>query len=111
MTNEFINDDLVKPDQPTTTDLVRPAEQKERNIEDDSIGRATQAQPDSNESTALAGSATGVAAVRAKAEEKLGPLFSSEEANNFRVRWDGVQAAFVDEPRQAVVDADRPVGR
>lgn len=34
------------------------------------------------------------------------PLFPSEEASALRVRWDGIQAGFVDEPRQAVEQAD-----
>lgn len=45
------------------------------------------------------------APARAK-EEDLGPLFPAEEANNLRARWDTVQVKFVDEPRQAVEDAD-----
>ncbi len=34
------------------------------------------------------------------------PLFPSEEASAFRARWDAIQAGFVDEPRQAVEQAD-----
>jgi hypothetical protein len=34
------------------------------------------------------------------------PLFSSEEAEQLRVRWESVQAGFVDEPRRAVEEAD-----
>jgi ornithine carbamoyltransferase len=34
------------------------------------------------------------------------PLFANEELNNFRSRWDQVQASFVDEPRAAVEHAD-----
>jgi len=34
------------------------------------------------------------------------PLFSGEDAERFRNRWQEVQAAFVDEPRTAVKDAD-----
>jgi len=34
------------------------------------------------------------------------PLFSSEEASDFRARWDSIQAGFVDEPRKAVEQAD-----
>jgi hypothetical protein len=35
-----------------------------------------------------------------------GPLFREEELKGFRLRWDQVQASFVDEPRQAVEQAD-----
>jgi hypothetical protein len=49
--------------------------------------------------------AAAAAPARAK-EEELGPLFPAEEANNLRARWDTVQTKFVDEPRQAVEDAD-----
>ncbi len=35
-----------------------------------------------------------------------GPLFPDDELNNFRTRWKEVQTSFVDEPRQAVEQAD-----
>jgi hypothetical protein len=38
--------------------------------------------------------------------ESDGPLFPDEEMQAFRRRWDGVQTSFVDEPRQAVQQAD-----
>lgn len=34
------------------------------------------------------------------------PLFAADEAKDFRVRWDGIQGDFVDEPRRAVEHAD-----
>ena len=34
------------------------------------------------------------------------PLFAELEGGDFRSRWMGIQTAFVDEPRQAVKDAD-----
>lgn len=39
-------------------------------------------------------------------EQGAAPLFPSEEASDFRTRWDAIQAGFVDEPRQAVEQAD-----
>jgi hypothetical protein len=33
-------------------------------------------------------------------------LFTGDEAEGFRQRWNGIQTAFVDEPRRAVQDAD-----
>jgi hypothetical protein len=34
------------------------------------------------------------------------PLFAEQEGSEFRARWSDVQASFVDEPRQAVEQAD-----
>jgi hypothetical protein len=39
-------------------------------------------------------------------EEQATPLFASNEAKEFRVRWDTIQGGFVDEPRHAVEQAD-----
>ena len=39
-------------------------------------------------------------------EERATPLFAENETNDFRHRWTDVQAGFVDEPRQAVQQAD-----
>lgn len=36
-------------------------------------------------------------------------LFSDDDAAAFRDRWDSIQASFVDEPQQAVQDADKLV--
>jgi hypothetical protein len=38
--------------------------------------------------------------------EAAGPLFPDDEMQAFRSRWDRVQTSFVDEPRQAVEQAD-----
>lgn len=43
------------------------------------------------------------------AEEQSAPLLSSNEENDLRARWDGIQAGFVDEPRKAVEQADNLV--
>ena len=40
------------------------------------------------------------------AEEQATPLFSPDEAKEFRSRWDAIQVGFVDEPRRAVEQAD-----
>lgn len=42
-------------------------------------------------------------------EEHSGPLFSPDEAKEFRSRWDAIQVGFVDEPRHAVEQADNLV--
>jgi hypothetical protein len=54
-----------------------------------------------------AGGASSAGAATAPAlDEQPAPLFSSEEAKDFRARWDAIQASFVDEPRQVVEQAD-----
>ena len=54
-----------------------------------------------------AGGALPAGAATAPAiDEQAAPLFSSEEAKDFRARWDAIQASFVDEPRQVVEQAD-----
>ncbi len=39
-------------------------------------------------------------------DDQATPLFSPNEAKDFRARWDTIQAGFVDEPRGAVEGAD-----
>jgi hypothetical protein len=50
---------------------------------------------------APAGAGTAVAS-----DEQATPLFTPDEAKEFRVRWDTIQGGFVDEPRRAVEQAD-----
>jgi hypothetical protein len=50
-------------------------------------------------------SGTGAAVVRAREQERVA-LFVTNEANELRGRWDGIQVGFVDEPRKAVEEAD-----
>jgi hypothetical protein len=99
VTDEIRNDD---PAELSTADLA--GVQKRRTIDTDSSAAA---QPSTEPHTDAGGSMTGAAATaRAKIEEDLGPLFSADEAEDFRQRWKRIQVAFVDEPRQAVEDAD-----
>ena len=44
-------------------------------------------------------------------EKQLAPLFLPDMAKEFRARWDGVQRGFVDDPRQAVRQADELVAQ
>ena len=62
---------------------------------------------------AVAGSTFGVggassagAATAPAIDEQAAPLFSPEEAKDFRARWDTIQVSFVDDPRLAVGQAD-----
>ena len=80
-----------------------------REDEQRDAGLTTAALADAGDRTALkeglivapAGVAPTVAA-----DEQAAPLFSREEAKEFRVRWDTIQGGFVDEPRHAVEQAD-----
>jgi hypothetical protein len=43
--------------------------------------------------------------------DRATPLFAGNEAEDFRHRWTDIQAGFVDEPRQAVQNADALVAQ
>jgi hypothetical protein len=58
---------------------------------------------------ATPGAGTAGAATATAPEQDRSPLFSADEARELRGKWDGVQVGFVDEPRQAVEEADRLV--
>ena len=53
-------------------------------------------------------SAMGSSTAAALEEERV-PLFTPNQANDLQAHWDCVQAGFVDEPRQAVEQADKLV--
>jgi hypothetical protein len=44
------------------------------------------------------------------AEKNLTPLFERDEAEDLGRRWESIQAAFVDRPRESVQQADNLVG-
>ncbi len=44
-------------------------------------------------------------------DTQLAPLFLPDVAKEFRTRWDAVQISFVDDPRQAVRQADELVAQ
>jgi len=44
-------------------------------------------------------------------EGQLAPLFLPDVAKDFRSRWDAVQISFVDDPKQAVRQADELVAQ
>lgn len=54
----------------------------------------------------VGGASSAGAATAPALEEQAAPLFSPEEAKDFRARWDVIQVSFVDEPRRAVEQAD-----
>ena len=99
MTEEIRKDDSGEL---TTADLAGVRDQKGRTMETDS---RTEVRGDAG------GAATGTATARARIEEDLGPLFSTNETEDFQRQWNSIQAAFVDEPQQAVEDADRLIAQ
>lgn len=113
MTDEIRNDDMdeniIDAEVVTTPDLVDVGQQKKRNIGSESRAPLIMSPPEQRGGANSGGASTGVATARAKIDEDLGPLFSTQETEDLRARWDTVQVAFVDEPRQAVQDADRLV--
>lgn len=84
-----------------TTETTTTAEQAE----------ATPAGDQQNVSTAdivAAGQQNTATETQAAAStgQESAPLFASNEADGFRTRWTEIQAAFVDDPRDAVQRAD-----
>jgi hypothetical protein len=57
-------------------------------------------------SLTVGGASSAGAATAPAIDAQAAPLFPAEEAKNFRARWDAIQVGFVDEPRQAVQQAD-----
>jgi len=59
------------------------------------------------ETSVQAGASRGTAAAVAPAlAQETGQLFSGNEANELRAKWDAIQVGFVDEPRGAVAQAE-----
>jgi hypothetical protein len=52
------------------------------------------------------GGASAGAVTALAIDEQAAPLFSPEEAKDFRARWDAIQVSFVDDPRRVVGQAD-----
>ncbi len=74
---------------------------------DTEVGLATATLAGAERPEALAVAASGFGAATAPAlEEQEVPLFSPEEATDFRTRWDAIQQNFVDDPRLVVEQAD-----
>jgi subtilase family serine protease len=113
----------------TTADLARSAETEERredqrreNLTSDARDIAAQNLPSARTDTAArtetmartdtsatqrtTGAAGTAAAVVPAREGDSAPLVSSDDARNFRSRWENLQVNFVDEPRRAVEQAD-----
>ena len=57
----------------------------------------------------VGGASSAGAATAPAIDEQAAPLFSPEEAKDFRARWDAIRVSFVDDPRRVVGQADRLV--
>lgn len=112
----FLSDDSVFPNEPdaelTTRDLAGVGQFSPRDtevesvieLESNSVEIPTAAVPAKVSRTGSYGAAAAPAI-----ERETGPLFSTGEVKDFRARWDAIQVGFVDEPRQAVEQADNLV--
>lgn len=98
-------------DHPTTADVARSAPQpaapaaapveREREIPAQQEGRPA--------AQGAAAAPRGSATPGRTNDAESTPLFAQDEATDFRNRWTNIQAAFVDEPRRAVENADELV--
>jgi hypothetical protein len=96
-----VNEDYKKENAGLTTAVLAAAGEPESKTEPTrKEARAGASAVDGN-GAAASGAATALAA-----DEQGAPLFSPEEAKEFRARWDTIQGGFVDEPRRAVEQAD-----
>jgi hypothetical protein len=71
-------------DRPMERDVTREVQQEHASV----VADATRPAADTNE------------------DQRATPLFAQNESEDFRRRWTDIQAAFVDEPRQSVENAD-----
>jgi hypothetical protein len=110
MTEYLRKDAGLIPERPKVVDPIstEPGTITERTLGRDSEAHTLITPPPANVSVASAAmnaSGTGAAVARAREEERVA-LFIANEANELRARWDGIQVGFVDEPRNAVQEAD-----
>jgi len=87
---------------PVRTSMVPPADVNEQNIQP--VQENRQPQRAQGQTQGQTYDTRESAAQQRTAEPN--PLFPDDELHNFRARWDQVQTSFVDEPRQAVEQAD-----
>lgn len=105
-----MSDSLLEDEKLTTADIARPATPRQARA--DAINRTADTADrvitdDSQPIPLPAGTTTNTGNTVANTNTmEAGPLFPDDELHNFRARWDQVQTSFVDEPRQAVEQAD-----
>jgi hypothetical protein len=90
----------------TTSDMAAAAQP--RSAEQGTRSEHVEGEERRVESPAAGPTAAGQAQ---QASAQAAPLFSPDEAQGLRTRWDAVQTAFVDEPRRAVEQADELVAQ
>jgi len=107
MTNFLRKDADVVSEQPELRDQIATEPPHEEIVDDQLAARVSvappSAEPRSVNTTSRSG--TGAAVARAPEEERTA-LFIPNECNELRSRWDSIQVGFVDEPRNAVEEAD-----
>ena len=97
---------------PMETEMQRGAQDRASEREPREAGATEAARPMTEPSTATPGATKPSASVPSttnrdeNAQADASPLFPAGEATSFRARWSEVQTGFVDEPRQAVEQAD-----
>jgi hypothetical protein len=92
----------MRDEQLSTTDFVATGDRAER--------REIPVQDDDSRQPDTTGTSGGGGARMVK-EQAPTPLFVDNESQEFRSKWDQIQIRFVDEPRQAVQDADNLVAQ
>lgn len=103
--NELRNDSNL-----TTADIANPAREQELQTPPPSRRNLTAAKEQINlpvgDSSMMLDEGRRTSTPLSAQSNQPGPLFPDDELHNFRARWDQVQTSFVDEPRQAVEQAD-----
>jgi hypothetical protein len=100
-----MSDSLLEDEKLTTADIARPATPRQARAEAINRNPDQRDQPD-GETIQLPANTANAASDTKPSITDAGPLFPEDELHNFRARWDQVQTSFVDEPRQAVEQAD-----
>lgn len=98
-----MSDSLLEDEKLTTADIARPATPRQARA--DAINRTADTTANDSQPIPLPAGTTSNTVANTNIAE-AGPLFPDDELHNFRARWDQVQTSFVDEPRQAVEQAD-----
>ena len=93
-----MSDSLLEDERLTTADIARPATPRQTRAE---VIERSAAQSETQPIELPASANTKNTSIT-----DAGPLFPDDELHNFKARWDQVQTSFVDEPRQAVEQAD-----
>jgi hypothetical protein len=102
-----MSDSLLEADRLSTADIANP--QTPRQARAAAMDRDTEGPADTAAEPIPLPASTPAAntnSTTTKAMTDAGPVFADDELHNFRARWDQVQTSFVDEPRQAVEQAD-----